>query len=279
MLVVAPHLLVMLLLAFLLPDTLNGRAAAVFGTAMAAAGFFACGGGVLLLRVLRVVRPAPPGVTRTVEQLAREMKVRGRVKVFELEWAQVNAVAWESYRAVGFSRPLLEVMSPDEVRAVAAHELGHLLEPAWVRAVRIVQMFCYLLVPPVIRYGGAAGLPLAWLLLMGIALGYRRFSRRMEARADRLESQAIADANTYMRSMIKLHEANPTPAVMPGTQTHPHLYDRLLAGGIRPGFPRPMPPGRAKPLLAVAAAAVATTVVLFLMVVAAGVAQRLYLSR
>ena len=62
---------------------------------------------------------------------------------------------------------------------------------------------------------------------------------------------------------------------MPGSQTHPHLYDRLLAGGIQPDFPRPKAPSRAKPLLAALAATLATIVVMFLILVAAMCGQRL----
>ena len=270
-----PHLLVMSVLVILLPDTPNVHSALLIGAGVVAVAFFASGGGVLLLRLLRVMRPAPPHVAVLVEQLAREMKVRGRVRVFELEWAQVNAVASVLYRAVGFSRPLLEIMTPDELRAIAAHEIAHLLEPQWVRAVRVLHMFAYLAAVPVIKYGGTGGSFAGWLLIMVLVLAYQRFRRRMEVRADRLESQTVADANTYMRSMIKLHEANMLPAVMPGAQSHPHLYDRLLAGGIQPEFPRPMAPSRGKPLLAALAATIAATVVMFIIVVFAMCCQRL----
>lgn len=274
MLLFLPHLLIMLLLIVLLPDPPNVWTALVIGAGLLAMAFFAFGGGVLLLRLIRVMRPAPAHVTAMVEQLALEMKVPGRVSVFELEWVQVNAVAWETYRAVGFSRALLEVMTQQEVRAIAAHELAHLIEPAWVRTVRVVHMFAYLAAAPVMKYGGSGGIFLGWLLVIAIALGFKRFTRRMEVRADRLESQALADTNAYEHSLIKLHEANLAPAVMPGSQTHPHLYDRLLAGGIQPDFPRPKAPPRLKPFLAALAVTLATAGVMFLLVVAAMCAQR-----
>ncbi len=270
-----PHLLVVALLLFLMPESWDARSGVMFGAGVVAVAFFARGGGVLLLRLLGVVGPAQLAVREMVEQLAHKMNVPGRVKVFEIQWAQVNAVAWVLYRAVGFSRPLLDLMAQDEVRAVAAHELAHLIEPRWVRAVRVAHMFAYLAVVPVIKVGGSGGIAAGYLLTMAILLGYTRFTRRFEQRADRLEREAIADTNAYMRSLIKLHEANVTPAVMPGSQSHPHLYDRLLAGGIQPTFPRPMAPSRAKPLLVVLLAVILNVVFLFGMVVAAGVAVRL----
>ena len=270
-----PHFLVLLALLILLPDTPTWQATALIAAGFVALAFIAFGGGILLLRLLRVVKPAPPHVATMVEQLARDMQVRGRVRVYELEWAQVNAVAWITHRAVGFSRPLLEIMSADELRAIAAHEIAHLLEPAWVRIVRVLHMFAYLGAAPLIKYGGTTGSFVGWLLIVVLTLGYQRFRRRMEVRADQLESQAVADANAYMRSMIKLHEANMLPAVMPGAQSHPHLYDRLLAGGIQPDFPRPTAPSRTKPLLSALVATIATLVVMFMLVVSAMCWQRL----
>ena len=84
--------------------------------------FFLRGGGILILRALGIVKPAPQALAEMVQHLAAQMNVRGSVKVFVLEWAQVNAVAWQVYRAIGFSRALIEVMDEQEVRAVAAHD-------------------------------------------------------------------------------------------------------------------------------------------------------------
>jgi hypothetical protein len=77
----------------------------------------------------------------------------------------------------------------------------------------------------------------------------------------------MADSMAYAMSMTKLYQANATPAVMPGKQTHPHLYDRLLAGGVRPDFPRPRPPSRAKPMLAALATTFAVILLVFAMLV------------
>jgi Zn-dependent protease with chaperone function len=269
-----PHLLVMLLLLVLLPDTPSPSAAAAVGAGFLAVAFFVSGGGLRLLRLLCVARPAAPHLAAMVEQLAQEMELSGRVRVLELEWALVNAVASVTYRAVGFSRALLEVMSPAKIRAVAAHELAHLLEPGWVRIVRVIHTFAYLPVVLLIKYGGNGGALAGWLLMVTIMLGFRRFTRHMEVRADRLESQAVAAPEAYMRSMIKLHEANMVPAVMPGAQSHPHLYDRLLAGGIQPDFPRPQAPSRAKPVLAALTATLVAAAVMFSLIVALSLTHR-----
>ena len=278
LLLLVPHLLLVVLLLFLMPDIPNARAGMTFGAGVIAVAFFACGGGMMLLRLIGVVRPAPPAVTELVRQLARDMKVAGRIKVFQMEWAQVNALAFVLYRAVGFSRPLLDVMTSEELRAVAAHELAHLAEPGRVRVVRVAHMFAYLPLVPLAKYGGFQGVLGAYGLFVVMMFAFRRFTHRLEQRADRLECEAILDPNAYMRSLIKLHEANLIPAVMPGSQTHPHLYDRLLAGRIQPDFPRPMAPSRVKPLLAVLIATLITTILASLVVIACGVVLRVAAS-
>jgi hypothetical protein len=45
------------------------------------------------------------------------------------------------------------------------------------------------------------------------------------------------------RALARLYEDNLIPAVLPGRgRTHPDLYDRLLAVGVQPDFPRPTAP-------------------------------------
>ena len=49
------------------------------------------------------------------------------------------------------------------------------------------------------------------------------------------------------RPRKKLYEFNLMPAVMPQKQlAHPHLYDRLVAAGVQPQYPRPAPPSMKK---------------------------------
>ncbi len=269
-----PTLLLSGVLLFILPDTPNARAAVMLGAALLLMVFFVCGGGVLFLRAMGVVRPAPPEVRALVEQLAKDMQVPGPVRAYELEWAQVNALAWILYRAIGFSRPLLQLMAPQEIRAVAAHELGHLKEPGEVRAIRVAHAFSYLGPVLVFRYTGPYGPLAGYCLLLAIMMAYRRFTRRLERRADHEVTGAIDDPTTYKGALIKLHEANLAPAVMPGSQTHPHLYDRLLAGGIQPDFPRPAAPSRSKPLLALAVVTITTLLLIGAMLMTVGLVMR-----
>ena len=73
--------------------------------------------------------------------------------------------------------------------------------------------------------------------------GARWFSRHLERRADRAAHTSGGEAGTYARALARIYEDNLIPAVLPSRgRTHPDLYDRLLAGGAQPDFPRPTAP-------------------------------------
>ena len=72
---------------------------------------------------------------------------------------------------------------------------------------------------------------------------FRKFSRSMERRADKAATANEGDAGTYARALAQLYQDNLVPAVG-ARPTHPHLYDRMLAAGVAPDFPRPAPARR-----------------------------------
>ena len=75
--------------------------------------------------------------------------------------------------------------------------------------------------------------------------GTNWFSRRMERRADAVASTHQVETGVYARALEKLYCENQMPAVNATKRmTHPHLYDRLLAAGVTPEYPRPAPPRR-----------------------------------
>jgi len=91
--ILVPSLVVTGLLILVLPMKFDIRAASIFCAAVVVVIFFLRGGGILMLRALGIVKPAPTSLAEMVQQLAVQMNVRGPIKVFVLEWAQVNAVA------------------------------------------------------------------------------------------------------------------------------------------------------------------------------------------
>ena len=73
---------------------------------------------------------------------------------------------------------------------------------------------------------------------------YRRVSHKLEMRADRLAQAHELDPGTYARALERLYQDSLLPAVEAKERaTHPHLYDRLLAAGVTPDFPRPTAAG------------------------------------
>jgi hypothetical protein len=53
------------------------------------------------------------------------------------------------------------------------------------------------------------------------------------------------NAGIYACALEKLYRENQSPAVNASKRaTHPHLYDRMIAAGITPDFPRPARPKR-----------------------------------
>ena len=68
-----------------------------------------------------------------------------------------------------------------------------------------------------------------------------RVARRMETRADKIAAENVADPAVYARALERLYQTNQMPAVMPkrSAKIHPDLYDRMVAAGVTPDYPRP----------------------------------------
>ena len=69
----------------------------------------------------------------------------------------------------------------------------------------------------------------------------------MEKRADQTAAENQINEGVYARALEKLYRENQLPAInVNDRQTHPHLYDRMVAAGITPDYPRP---GRPKKMI------------------------------
>jgi Zn-dependent protease with chaperone function len=198
-----------------------------------------------LARLLRVVKPPTPRLEQIVSATARELGIPYR-KVWVLEGSTSNALAFPTTKELVFSRRLLALHPDDEIAAICAHELGHLSES---QATLIGRLVGSCTVIPVIfiwpawetfEIAGVAAIFLAMILLMWFA---RRLSRRMEIKADQFAGENQGQAGSYARALERVYLANQIPAVLGGRgKTHPHLYDRMVAVGIVPDYPRPKPP-------------------------------------
>lgn len=210
-------------------------------------------GGIWLSRRLGFLTPASSEWVELVEELAGEMKMEKLPKVWVADTAMLNAFALTTGHAVLFTQPLLDSLPREQVRALTAHEIGHLQEGPGSHFLRLIHPLVYLpiicLNPLIEHFDFAMGLLLA---LGGYLLAtrlYMRFLRKAEFAADAAGPEECEETNRELAAALTtLYRENLVPAVLPqgGLKTHPDLYDRLLALGEDPDFERPGAPSSAR---------------------------------
>lgn len=202
-------------------------------------------GGIYLGRKFGLLAEPPERLRRIVKDTATRMNVLYReLWLMRISFAQAYAIP--SRRRLLFSERLLELLSDAEIASICAHELAHLTEARKDYALRYVSYLIFLpwiFITPTLHTLGILGL----FLLLGITLSvpvlFKKISHRLEVRADGIAHTNETDPGVYAQALARIYEDNLLPAVNPKKQaTHPHLYDRLLAAGMTPDFPRPEPP-------------------------------------
>lgn len=203
--------------------------------------------GLRLMRRLGLLRPASPRLQSLVDETCARMGIKVNA-TWELPWAHANAAAMVTTRELVFAEKMLAVCPDDEVRAICAHELGHLSESRWVLGGRIagtLQLFPLIFIRPVNAWFplGVAYLLIAFLVILALSL---RLARTMEKRADQVAREGIEEATVYARALERLYMTSRIPAVQRKSSvlTHPDLYDRMVAAGLTPDYPRPAAPAK-----------------------------------
>lgn len=195
---------------------------------------------------LGLLHPASPRLRGIVEQVRAAQGGRVRA-VWEMSTPEANAYALIATRELAFTRGLLDAAPDEELRAICAHELAHLAESRWALVARIV--------------GGLAVYPLIFLTpmharfgpegILALALGawsiwwlHARFYRAQEKHADRFAAHAEPDSAVYARGLERIYRLNRWPVVQRKSSFNPYpdLYDRMLAAGVAPDYPKPPPP-------------------------------------
>jgi len=238
----------MFLVASFLPTQWNAQAALLLAAIVLLVVWMNSGGWIRLGRLLGVFRPADAELRALVAGLARRIG-QAVPTSYLVNWRKANAYAVPLSNAVCITRKAREILNPAETEAVLAHEMAHISESRSVRTVRmIIPLFMFM---PIFTFDYWDGGGSPWGLLVFFAapiagiIIHQRLARQMEVRADAFAHQAESSPGVYPSALAKLYEANLTPAVMSGQRkAHPHLYDRMLAAGITPDFPRPQPPKR-----------------------------------
>lgn len=144
--------------------------------------------------------------------------------------------------AVAFGDSLLELLTPDEVVAVFAHEVAHLehFTPARVRRGFIASVFlavAAVTLPLAVRAAQPASawlVTIAWPLVVLLALALRAGrSKANELASDRRAAELCGDPEAMIRALVTLHTALQLPrrwsADAERAATHPSLANRIRA--------------------------------------------------
>jgi Zn-dependent protease with chaperone function len=255
--VLFPHAAVAGVGLALVTDAFDTRTCAALGcTALAVVAAFG-GAGVALARALRIARPASERLLRAVEAASTATGVRPRA-VLEVDLMMANAFALPAAGLLLFTTEAVRTLGDEQIAAVARHELGHVSESRAVVVARgagavlvVVSLVAARPVsgvltpePGLFRLLVAVLVILAAVLVSRLAL--RPLAHRMEQRADAIAHAHDAGEGEYARALEGLYAANLMPAVTAVRGAHPHLYDRLVAAGAPPAWPRPAPPSRSR---------------------------------
>lgn len=236
-----------------LPWTLVALAVTAFGVAY---------GGLALSLLTGAVRRAPAALRTLAADVAAREGVRLalvlRMPTGDAHFSNAAAFPWA--RTMVVTDRLASRLPPDELRAVLAHEAGHLSEGGAVAGARLGSA-------TLLIFALTVGMRIAWtmgtvgvvVVVVAIALGIaallwvRKLARRMEERAD-ARACATAGGAELARALRAIHDDAEAPMVTGARRVHPDLWDRLRACGEDPG-PRPAPPstrrGRLSALLVV----------------------------
>lgn len=231
--------------AWVMPDSFNGRCLAI-AAAVCAIKLALVFSGHRLYSLSGMATPAGPRLRGIVAAASEKTGVAVR-STWELDRLYANALAWPTVGELGFTKRLLAVCPDDEVEAVCRHEIGHLTESRWAVLGRIAGAFIFvpwIFVRPVLNEGREWAFLLMFSATWLLWLARGRFFRTLEHRADQAARPSDADGAVYARALERLHETNLIPAVLRAnrSRSHPDLYDRMIAAGVTPAYPRPQPP-------------------------------------
>ena len=223
------------------PEKLNAWSFAVVAAVLALVIFWNNKGWIWTGRKLGLFLPPPENLKRIVQDTAAGMQVSVR-ELWLMRSLGAQAMAMPATRTVFFTERTLQILSENEIAAICAHELAHLAEAKtdyYKRYIQWLMFLPWLLVKPVVHVCGPLGIAILLLATSVVPRLYRSISHKLELRADQKAKAEERDPGIYAQALARLYEDNLLPAVTAKRGTHPHLYDRLVAAGMTPDFPRP----------------------------------------
>jgi Zn-dependent protease with chaperone function len=267
-LIFLPHFLVLFWLAVSAPDRFTPRVGILVAVGCLVITFYLFAGGLFVARVLGIARPAPERLARLVEVAVERVGVRPKATCL-IRWSTANAIAFPLVQRIAVTDTAVKYLTDEELIAVIVHELAHLNESRRVKRLRAVGGFVWLplvCAKPILGTHGFPALAATALLVLCGHSAVRHLSRAMERRADTLSQTNEGEPGTYAKALEHIYELNLIPAVTrQKMSTHPHLYDRLLAAGMTPAYPRPRPPTLWRAAVAVVAMSLCAIVYVFVL--------------
>lgn len=205
----------------------------------------AFGAGFATLRWLGLTARPTPRLERLVRTCTERTGVHPRdIAIVRAPFA--NAFAFPTTRRIAVTERALELLDDEQLVTLLAHEAGHLSESRAMRFARLAPMLVLVpiaLLRPLVAHWGVPGLVVCVGILFAVAIAVNGLARRLERRADSIATTHAEDPARYASALEATYRDGLIPAVMPGRRAvHPHLYDRMLAAGLTPDFPRPAPP-------------------------------------
>ncbi|UJR80396.1 M48 family metalloprotease [Sandaracinus amylolyticus] len=205
-------------------------------------------GGLAMSVATRAMIPAPESV-RAIAVAAAEaegVRLAAVLRVPTERLTNAGAIPWA--RTMIVTDRIVALLTPSELRAVLAHEAGHLSEGPWVASARLATAITLIFmlttgvrVGSVLHPDGAQiAIAVALVIAVPALLLVRRLARRMEERAD-ARARSTSGSAALADALTKIHDDARAPMTTGARRVHPDLYDRLVACGRDPG-PRPAPP-------------------------------------
>jgi Zn-dependent protease with chaperone function len=198
--------------------------------------------GVVLPRLLDI-RPLAPGpVADALTQLAEKAGQRLPVAVWHLAERstaiQAVVVGLGPTQRLLLTDTLLATFAPAEVAGVVAHELSHLERHDLLRrgAVLTLGLGTVLATAAGVTTGTTWDLPILALVAILVVLGYFRYLRALELRADRRAVELTGDRAAYGATLRAVAMANGDSPSARGFrdlwETHPGLTHRIKKLGL-----------------------------------------------
>jgi Zn-dependent protease with chaperone function len=261
-----------LLVVALLPGPAIAVAMAIDGPVVDTIGAWGCGvfyavglvlvalailcGPIHFARWLGCVEPADDRLRSLVA--AVEQRTGHSVRAcWILRTRSANAFAMPWRNELGVTSGALEHLTDAELTAVLMHEFGHLRESGRSRLMRlgsVSPLLVLAVLQPVVSAFGGIGMGVLSVAALLLAGRIKRRLHGLELAADGHAHSHLgaAEVGDYARALEHLHRLGLIPAVLRGEhRSHPDLYDRMLAAGVVPDYPRPLPPPRRPAMLLV----------------------------